>query len=105
MVCPNFIDATSRSRSFQWSAISWVWMGWVSSGRVAEVAGVGQYGGVEVADQVGVARLSAAGMGECLAEVGVAVDLDEQRGEVDLRKPRGDRVGERRRFGGHLFGG
>ena len=32
MVCPNFIDATGRSRSFQRPAISWVWIGWPSSG-------------------------------------------------------------------------
>jgi len=31
VVCPNSMEPTRRSRSFQWSAISWVWMGWVSS--------------------------------------------------------------------------
>jgi hypothetical protein len=31
VVCPNFIDATRRSRSFQCPAISWVWIGWPSS--------------------------------------------------------------------------
>jgi hypothetical protein len=72
---------------------------------VAEVASVGQHRGVEVADQVGVARLGAAGVGERLAEPGVAVDLDEQRGQVDLGQPRGDRRRECLGFGGDVFGG
>jgi len=32
VVCPNFIEPTRRSRSFQCSAMSWVWMGGPSSG-------------------------------------------------------------------------
>jgi len=44
-------------------------------------------------------------MGERLAESGVAVDLDEQRGQVDLRQSSGDSLGERVGRGGYLLGG
>jgi hypothetical protein len=56
--------------------------GGVGHPGVPEVARIREHGRVEVADQVGVARLSAAGVGERLSESGVAVDLDEQRWEV-----------------------
>jgi len=39
--------------------------------------------------------VSAASAGERLGEPGVAVDLDQQRREMDLRKPRGYCLGER----------
>jgi len=45
------------------------------------------------------------GMGERLAESGVAVDLDEQRGQMDLRQPSGHGLGERVGLGGYLLGG
>jgi len=72
---------------------------------VAEVAGVGEHRGVQVAGQVGVARLGAAGVGERLAEPGVSVDLDQQGGQMDLRQAGGHRLRERLAFGGNLFGG
>lgn len=77
----------------------------VGHAGVAEVAGVCEHGGVEVAHQVGVSGLGAAGVGECLGESGVALDLDEQRREVNLRQPGGDGVGERVGLGGYLLGG
>jgi len=79
--------------------------GGVGHAGVAEVAGVGEHRGVQVAGQVGVARLGAAGVGERLAEPGVSVDLDQQGGQMDLWQAGGDRLRERLAFGGNLFGG